>query len=236
MAPVPVEDVEATIPFLPRPVAAMVRIQLLTGCRAGRGRGDPGVRPDAGRTGLGVPARRRHKNAWRGKARVIPLGPKAVEVLKPFLGPISTAYISRPSDAVAAHHANRAAGRKSRPTPSEKAKRTAGGPGGKHAAKYNRRSYRQAIVRACDRAFPRPALAGVKPREMTPDQRRELGEWRKAHRWTPLQVRHTAATTIRARYDRETATAILGHADPKVTERYAEVNMERARSVMAEVG
>src|SRR5262249_12075868 len=33
--PVPVEIVEATLPYLNRVVSAMVRIQLLTGCRAG---------------------------------------------------------------------------------------------------------------------------------------------------------------------------------------------------------
>jgi hypothetical protein len=33
--PVPLEMVEATLPHLPRPVAAMVRLQLLTSCRAG---------------------------------------------------------------------------------------------------------------------------------------------------------------------------------------------------------
>jgi hypothetical protein len=38
--PVPVEDVEATIPFLSRQVAAMVRLQLLTGMRPGRSSAD----------------------------------------------------------------------------------------------------------------------------------------------------------------------------------------------------
>ena len=33
--PVPIDDVDRTLPFLNRVVAAMVRIQLLTGCRAG---------------------------------------------------------------------------------------------------------------------------------------------------------------------------------------------------------
>jgi integrase len=31
--PAPVADIEAALPFMSRPVAAMVRLQLLTGCR-----------------------------------------------------------------------------------------------------------------------------------------------------------------------------------------------------------
>src|SRR5512135_765541 len=80
VGPVPIEHVEAVLPRLPRPVAAMVRIQLLCGCRAGEVMvmracdltpGDPvwEYRPA------------RHKNSWRGKDRVIPLGPKAQEIV-----------------------------------------------------------------------------------------------------------------------------------------------------------
>jgi integrase len=80
IVPVPIAAVDATIPHLPRPVAAMVRLQLLTGCRPGevmamRGcdltPGDPVWEYRPGR----------HKNEWRGHARVIPLGPQAREVV-----------------------------------------------------------------------------------------------------------------------------------------------------------
>ncbi|HEY2159266.1 MAG TPA: hypothetical protein VGH33_26810 [Isosphaeraceae bacterium] len=88
--PVPVETVEATLPHMPAPVAAMVRLQLLTGMRAGAVR----VMRGADLTMCGEVWKYRpheHKNQWRGHERVIPLGPKAQEVVRAFLvngGPI----------------------------------------------------------------------------------------------------------------------------------------------------
>jgi integrase len=207
--PVPVEHVEAVLSLLPRPVAAMVQLQLLTGCRAGevmsmRGcdltPGDPAweYRPAT------------HKNEWRGRRRVIPLGPKAQEIVKEFLNPDLAAYLFSPADVVAEIHMNRRASRKSKPTPSELARCASEGAGRKHARKYDRRTYRQAILRACRKA-------GV------PE-------------WSPLQLRHTAATAIRARYGLETAQVVLGHAKADTTEIYAERDLARARAVMAEIG
>ena len=109
----------------------------------------------------------------------------------------------------AEHHARRGEARASRRTPSEDARR-AKSPGGKHAARYTRVTYRQAVVRACRKA-------GVEP-------------------WSPLRLRHTAATLIRARYGLETAQVVLGHAKADTTELYAERDRGRARDLMAEIG
>ncbi len=188
--PVPIERVEATLPHLNRVVAAMVRFQLLTGCRAEevmilRGcdltRGEPNweYRPAW------------HKTAWRGKDRVIVVGPQARAILEDFLKPDPLAYLFDPRDVVEAHHADRARKRKSRPTPSEIARRCKPGPGRGHADHYDRRSYRQAVVRACERAFPHPELSKIRPKKLNDEQRRELKEWRKKQRWSPLQLRHT---------------------------------------------
>jgi integrase len=51
-----------------------------------------------------------------------------------------------------------------------------------------------------------------------------------------LQLRHTAATAIRARYGLEAAQAVLGHAKPDTTLIYAEKDLAAARAVMAEIG
>lgn len=197
IAPVPIEHVEATLPHLSRAVAAMVRVQLLSGCRASEVcamRGcdlTPGpdvweYRPDE------------HKMGWRGKAKVILLGPRAVEVVKPFLGLDPTAYLFDPRRTVAEFHATRPQARHSC-----KARE-------KHRPRYDRRAYRQAIVRACKRA-------GVP-------------------RWTPGRLRHSSATAIRARFGLEVAQAVLGHARADVTQVYAEINMNKAREAMQEVG
>src|SRR5262249_48293887 len=51
----------------------------------------------------------------------------------------------------------------------------------------HRDGYRLAVYRACDRAFPHPALSGIPRNRLTPAQRAELNAWQKAHRWCPLQ-------------------------------------------------
>jgi integrase len=209
VTPVPVEHVEAVLPLLPRPVAALVRLQLLTGGRPGeimamRGcdlvPGDPvwEYRPAS------------HKNRWRGQDRVIPLGPQAQAIVKEFLKADLGAYLFSPREAACAAYSQRARARKTKRTPSELARKVQGKPGENRSGRYDRRGYRQAIVRACRRA-------GV------PE-------------WSPLQLRHTAATALRARYGLEAAQVILGHSRPETTLIYAERDLAKARSVMAEIG
>jgi hypothetical protein len=228
VAPVALEVVEATLPYLPRPVAGMVRLQLLTAMRAGevevmRGcdltPGDPlwEFRPGS------------HKGTWRGKSRVILLGPRSIEIIKEFLRPDTSAYLFDPREVANPHLIARTNKR------------------------YHRRSYDQAIARACDRAFGHPTLvelrAAIKAtplggrRKAWKELRRwerehaaELARWREAHRWSPLELRHAAATAIRARYGLESAQVVLGHARADVTQIYAERDLARARAVATEIG
>jgi integrase len=207
--PVLVKHVEAVLPYLTRPVAAMVQIQLLTGCRTEEVLtlrqcdltfGEPNweYRPAS------------HKNAWRGQDRIIVLGPKAQAIIRPFFRPDSAAYLFSPQDAVGNLHVDRSWQRRSKRTPSELARRCKASPGSKHGARYPRRSYRLAIIRACRKA--------------------EIPEW------TPLQLRHTAASIIRARFSLEAAQATLGHARRSTTEEYAEPDMTKVHEVMAAIG
>jgi integrase len=231
--PVPLAVVEATLPHLNRVVAAMVRIQLLTGCRAGevmsmRGRdltpGEPNweYRPE------------HHKGAWRGKKRVILLGPQAQAVVKEFLKPDLEAFLFDPRDVVAELHERRTGRRKSRPTPSEISRRCPGKPGAGRSHHYDRRTYRQAVIRGCDRAFPHPTLAGK--RKLTALQRRELKGWQKERRWSPLQLRHTRGTEVRSRYGLEGAQCHLGHSKADITEVYAQRDSALAQRIAAEIG
>ena len=54
--------------------------------------------------------------------------------------------------------------------------------------------------------------------------------------WSPRQLRHTRPTLIRQAYGLEAAKAVLGHADTKVTEIYAERDLGLAVRVMREPG
>jgi integrase len=233
--PVPIERVEATLPHLNRVVAAMVRIQLLTGCRAEEIMIMRGCDLTPGEPNWEYrPAW--HKTAWRGKDRVIIVGPKAQAIVRQFLKADLQAFLFDPRDVVAAHHAERARKRKSRPAPSEIARRIKARPGRGRADHYDRRTYRQAVIRACDRAFLHPVLSKIKPKELTAHQRGQLKEWRRKQRWSPLQLRHTAATAIRSQFGLEASQVVLGHARCDVTQVYAERDLARAHSIMAAIG
>jgi integrase len=235
--PVPREYIEAALPYMPTPVAALVRLQLLTGCRAGEAMV---MRAADLNTAGPVWAYRphRHKNKHRGKDRVIYLGPQAQEVVKPFLKPDLHAYLFSPRVWDEESRARRALARKTKRTPSErKRRRSRKRP---FAARYDRRSYRQAVVRACDRAnaaalkkLAKGLLAEGRPPE---EVAKELEGKRPVPRWSPLQLRHTVATAIRARFGVEAAATVLGHSKVETTEIYAEKNRDRAEQVVREIG
>jgi integrase len=207
--PVPEEDVLATLPFLPPVVAALVQVQLLTGCRVSEALTMRGCDLTmTGPTWLYRPAY--HKNRNRGHDRTIFLGPKAQAVAKPFLKTDLQAYLFSPADAVAARDARRAAARKTKRTPSELRRKRKARPKRAPRARYDRNSYRQAVGRAC-------LKAGVPV-------------------WSPLQLRHTAATLIRAQYGVEATKVILGHTRVETSQIYAERDLGRAEAIMAEIG
>jgi len=109
---------------------------------------------------------------------------------------------------------------------------------------YTTESYRRAIHRACDLAFPAPeplcrredeSARGWQER-LTVKQRAELDQWQSDHRWSPNRLRHSAGTEIRKRYGLEAAQVILGHASADVTQVYAERDLQKAVEIMREVG
>ncbi len=236
---VPIDKVEATLPFLSRQVAAMVRLQLLTGMRAGEVMAmRTGDIMTTGDEWSYRPAS--HKNAWRNKDRTVFLGPQARAIVKEFLKPDPAAHLFDPRDVVAEHHAARSKARNSKRTPAERARRRPR-PGETRNDHYDRRTYRQAVARACDKAFPHPTIPALLRKRSTSaerkvDSRAELKAWRKAQRWSPLQLRHAAATAIRAKYGLEAAQVVLGHARADTTEIYAERDRQKAREVMRESG
>jgi integrase len=216
---VPAEVVEASLPFLPAPVAAMVRLQLLTGCRPGEVMRMRAV--DLNTSGPVWEYRpAHHKNKHRGLDRVIFLGAQAQEVVRPFLKTDLHAYLFSPREYVESLHARRAQKRKTKRTPSELRRKRKAKPRRKPADRYNRRSYRVAITRAVDKANAKRAEQGLPP--LPP--------------WSPLQLRHTAATLIRSKYGVEAAQVTLGHTRVETTQIYAERDLTRAAQIAAEIG
>lgn len=232
--PVPEEIIEATCRAAAPHVAAMVRLQRLTGMRPGelvilRTR-------DIDTTGKNwryIPAH--HKTEHHGKQRVIYLGPQAQEVLAPLLKPALDEYIFTPAQTMAELSAIKRDRRRTKVQPSQ-VRRQQRTKGRKLHDRYTTQSYGQAVEYACDRAFPHPILSTVRLSKMTEDQRREFKEWRISHRWSPNQLRHSAATHLRKEFGIEAARVVLGHGSAGVTEIYAEQDLARASEIMGKVG
>lgn len=210
--PVDWSVVDATLPHLTRPVAAMVQVMRYSNCRAEdvvimRGQ-------DLIKKGELLEYRpAHHKNAWREAAcpshqRVILMGARCQDVLRPFLHRDRAAFVFSPRDALAEHVARRGLLRKTRPTPSELRKRKAL-PTCVPGERYTVNTFQQAVRRACRRA--------------------------QVQAWSVLQVRHTRGTEVRERYGLEGAAASLGNTI-EAAQIYAERNRELARRIACELG
>ena len=151
--PVPTDCIEPVRAAVSSHVRTMIDLQLLTAMRPGEVCIMRGV--DIDRTGIKWTYRpAEHKTQHHDHERVIPLGPKAQEVLKPFLKDDPGAYIFSPDDAVAARLARRHAARK---TPlaygNSPGTNTRRSPKRQPRDRYTVASYRRAIERGCERAF-----------------------------------------------------------------------------------
>ena len=208
----PIDDasVQTTLPHLSLVVADMIRSQRLTGCRP---EDVCNLRPidvdTSGDVWIYRPAS--HKMQHHGRERFIPIGPKAQQILRPYLLRAKETFCFVPAEA---EKQRRQAQHEQRQTPLQygnrpgtnrkrKPKRTAGD-------QYTTPSYRRAIHRACDKA----SLA----------------------RWSPNRLRHSAGTEIRKRFGLEAAQVVLGHASADVTQVYAERDLAKAVEIMREVG
>jgi integrase len=217
-APVqPVADsiVTKTLPYLTSQVRAMAQVQLLTGARPGEicvmracdiDMGGPVwiYRPGSDRGPGG-----QHKTAHHGHQRLIAIGPKAQEVIRPFLKLDTRAYLFSPREAMNEVRAERRRERKTPVQPSQQHRRKRK-PRRKPGEHYTPSSYAHAIRKACEKADLPP--------------------------WHPHQLRHTAATKLRREYGLDTARVVLGHRSPQITELYAELDGSRAAEVMARLG
>jgi len=121
-------------------------------------------------------------------------------------------------------------------TPSQRSRVRKLNPKKSPGDRYTTDSYREAIIKACARAFPHPVTSKIKRKERTAQQRAEVEEWDRRHAWHPNQLRHNAATRLRKEFGIDAARVILGHSSPAVTETYAEIDRDKAVAVMQMVG
>ena len=242
--PVEMTAVEQTIPHLPEIVRDMVRIQLRTGMRPGevcsvcpanvdRSNDVWEYRPTS------------HKTEHHERTRVIYVGPDAQAILSKYLLREESTACFSPTESLRQYRNAKHAARKTPLScgnrPGTNRKRV---PKKSPRTSYDPNSYRRAIHRACDVAFPPPQPLSKRDGEthkqhisrLSPEQKAALREWQSSHRWSPNQLRHTAATTIRRQFGLEAAQVILGHAAADVTQVYAERDAEKAREVARRIG
>jgi integrase len=221
--PVPDAMVDAVLPYLLPPVRAMVQMQRLTGMRPGEVCLMRGIDIDmSGDVWLYKPPY--HKLAYRGKARVIAIGPRAQALIKPFLQLDTQAYLFSPRAAVSHREQVLRAARKTKVQPSQVCRKVRA-PRRHAGERYTSASYLTAVYRACIRAFPRPAPLARRNDETTKQwQRRlsmgqhtELRQWVKDHRWHVNQLRHSHGTEVRRQFGLEAAQVSLGHSQARVS-------------------
>src|SRR5262249_44896053 len=151
-----------------------VRLQLLTGARAGELVTIRGCDLDASRR-IWVYRPQQHKNAFRGMSREILIGPKAQAVIKPWLKLDLRAYLFSPREAELARQVERGRKRQTPWYPShvKRNERKRRGPKRRRAPRdrYSTSSYGRAIARACDLAF-------APPDSLAKDADETVAEWK----------------------------------------------------------
>jgi integrase len=217
--PVDGDTVELTLPYVTPQIAAMIRLQLLTGMRPGE---VIRMRPCDINTSADVwiYAPDGHKGRWRGHHRTIPLGPHAQKVIEPFMKREETAFLFSPAEADEYRHECRAIHR-NRKTPvypcelraREKRKQKARSRKSKRPKGncYTPASYRRAIKYGVTRSNRERTKADSEALEIA--------------NWSPYQLRHAFATNMRRDHGVEAAQLGLGHARTNIVDVYAEKNL-----------
>jgi integrase len=208
VGPVPDPFVEAIEPYVSRQIWAMVELQRLTGMRSGEVTIMRSCDLDlSDRVAVYRPST--HKTEHHGRERLVYLGPRAQEILRPWLRTDLQAYLFSPAEAEAERHAEQRQNRRT-PVPPSQQDRRIKRPRKAPSDRYSSDSYRRAITCACYRA-------GVP-------------------HWHPHQLRHSCATRLRKAFNLDTSSAVLGHATLSMTQRYAERSGEIAARAMEQCG
>ena len=208
--PVPEEHIAAIKPFVTPQVAAMINLQLWSGCRPGEAcvmRPSTSIRKGrSGSTGR-IPTKAstttRNGSSTSGRTPRRSSSPGSRRTCTP--------TCSRP-EGRAWYQAQRAANRKTPKLQKQQPHRRRVHPKRTPGERYTTHAYGHAISRACEVAFGMPTELRRISKESDADERKRLArlaaQWRSEHCWAPNQLRHTAATRIRAAYGIE-ATRIL---------------------------
>ena len=207
--PVADEHVDAVLPEVSPQIAAMIELQRLTGSRPGE---VVLLRPcDVDRSGdIWIYEPSDHKTSYRGHKRQVFIGPKAQQILTPWLRRDVESYCFSPREAEEHRNLQRRAARKTPMTPSQARRRPKLKPKRAKRERYDVAAYRRAVKYGIKKA--------------------------KVPSWHPHQLRHNCATKLRRDFGLDVAQIILGHRSASVTQIYAEADKAKAVKVVGEVG
>jgi integrase len=240
--------IEAVLPHVLPDVAAMIRLQALTGMRSGEVCSMRTADVDTSGP-IWCYRPQRHKTMHHGHSREVWIGPRAQEILRPWLHINLTEYLFSPRHACTEQFAACPTHRR-QPTQRPRSKRRLG-------ERYSVTGYYQAVTAACDAADAE--ARGFRPPFACPHCGKAWASWhglqvhaRKVHgvavprpelpgerivpRWHPHQLRHNAATEIRKTFNLEAAKCVLGQTTLSATQIYAEVDQNVARDVARQIG
>ncbi|MDO8302681.1 MAG: site-specific integrase, partial [Sedimentisphaerales bacterium] len=221
--PIDEKYVYAVLKYTTPVIAAMTELQLLTGMRPGE---MVQMKPkDIDRSGeIWHYYPERHKNEYRGHERIVPLGPRGQELLRPFLLRNQDSYCFSPAES---ERMRRDVLTQNRKTPlsygNSIGTNCKDDPQRRPGDCYDSCSYAKAIRRAVI-----AARKDIKARGDDPDKELPM--------WTPYRLRHTAATKARKLFNYETAGALLGHSNMSATAIYAERNQGLADDAARKLG
>jgi integrase len=221
--PIDEKYVYAVLPYLTPVVSAAVQIQLLTGMRPSEVlQMKPKDIDHSGEVWHYCPER--HKNDYRGHERIVPIGPLGQKILIPFLLRNKDSYCFSP---VESEKYRREKLTENRKTPMSYGNIVGSNrkedPKKQPGEVYDFQSYGKAVRRAIA-----AARKDIKDRGGDPDI--------EMPKWTPYQLRHTAATKARKMFNYETAGAMLGHSNMSATAIYAERNQGLADEAARKLG
>ena len=205
--PVGIEAVRQTAEHLSPVLKTMVRIQAATGMRPSEVLRMRPIDIDKRTDGVWVYRPNEHKTKRHGKKKQVPIVGDAQVALAPYLNREPTEYCFKPEESARWYQEQKSAKRKTPANQGDRPgynKRTRAGESKprEYSPKFDKDSYRRAIVRAAKKAG--------------------------AEHWTPYQLRHTAATVIREALGIEGAQALLGHSKRQMTEHYAKESLDKA--------
>jgi integrase len=201
--------VEKTLPHLPPMLADVVRLQRLLGCRPSE--------ILSVRAGMVIKSTDvweiplvQHKNASKGKSRVLYCGPKAQAILAKYIdgcgdnellfSPKRSEYLRRTAKRKTSLSCGNRPGKSNTPRKTRRTLRDSYSPG----------AYANAVRRAC-------LKAGVE-------------------RWSPYRLRHAKAAELQEQSDIESVKVTLGHSQIKMSEHYAKQDRKRAREAARKFG